>query len=206
MWNTLEGIYQQVIADYPRSSRWKVRFAQVALYAGLLDKAETYLNLAEETDPEDGRIYILKAYIADSRKDVAQLERNARQVIQYFPEHPGAYNKLGESLYRQKRLEEAVVAYSKLIELRPDNSYGWGMRCTLHNRLQDYRNVVVDCSKAIESNKDHYYYYKLRGVAYEHLGDQKAADADHKLYNELYEAYKAKKKQQGYTLLYQKGH
>ena len=197
VWNTLEGIYEQIIEDYPQSSRWKVRFAQVAIYAGLLDKAETYLNLAEKTDPEDGRIYILKGYIADRRNDMAQLERNARLVIKYFPQHPGAYNKLGESLYRQQRLDEAVAVYSRLIELRPDASHGWGMRCTLHKRLEDYPNMVVDCSKAIELNPDHYFSYKLRGFAYEQLGDQKAAEADYEKYDELFKAYKARKKRQG---------
>lgn len=197
VWNKLEGIYKEIIDDYPKSSRWKVRLAQIAIYAGMLEKAEAYLNLAEETDPTDGRIYMLKTFIADSRKNLVMMEQNASLAIKYFPEHLWLYEVLGESLCRGNRLNEAVDVYSKMIEIRPDVSFGWGMRCTLDKRLERHDEAIFDCTKAMELDRDNYYYFKLRGYAYEQIGDLKAAEADYQEYNRRYEAYKSRKKQGG---------
>jgi tetratricopeptide (TPR) repeat protein len=185
VWNPLESLYKQVIADFPFSSRWKVRFAQIATYAGKHDMAMQYVDLAEKTDPNDYRIYELKASLAERQEQWTVEEQSAQRLIQLCPTYEVGYRMLGYALIMQQRYEEAIEVYSQAIELNPDDYWYWEIRCYANKELGKYQQAIADCTKAIELNENTMSPYWNRGFAYEQLGNKQAAEADYQMYDDL---------------------
>ena len=63
------------------------------------------------------------------------------------------------------RLEEAIAAYDKAIEIKPDYYQAWNNRGNALHRLESLEEAIVSFDKAIEIKPDYYQAWEGRGYA-----------------------------------------
>ena len=81
----------------------------------------------------------------------------------------------GNALVTSGKNQEAVEAFTRAIELDPQNARTYYHRGGVYGRLEDYRRAIRDFDRAIELNPKLAEAYIDRGVAYEMLGDYQPA-------------------------------
>lgn len=74
----------------------------------------------------------------------------------------------GNDLFRQKRYDDAIQQYSDAIQLCPpdkkkDLATFYQNRAACYEHLKQFENVINDCTKAIEFNKQYTKAYLRRG-------------------------------------------
>ena len=185
VWNSIERVYTQIIADYPESTFWKVCFARVAMNAGKDKLALKYLDLAENEDPHYYRMIELKMLYAEGHHNWTTEEKYACALVAACPQYDRAYAGLGYAFLNMGKYKKAIDNYTRAIALTP-GSFRWiGSRCFCYVQTHKYAEAINDCTKAIEINKEYAYAYKERAEAYEKSGDAKASMADRITYKTL---------------------
>jgi serine/threonine protein kinase len=90
-----------------------------------------------------------------------------------------AYNKRGLAYVSTRNYEQAIIDYTKAIELDADYAEAYNNRSTAHLVMENYGQAVVDCSRALELAPDFVVAYVNRGIAYTGLRDYEKALADY---------------------------
>jgi tetratricopeptide (TPR) repeat protein len=98
-----------------------------------------------------------------------------------------------------KRHAEAIVAYSKAIELDPAYTDSYYNRGFAYYNLQQYENAIRDYNKAIELNPAYAVAYNNRGNAYDDLKHYEEAVRNYSKAIELDPAYADAYDNRGYT-------
>lgn len=62
----------------------------------------------------------------------------------------------GVELMQQRKLEEAVAAFSEVIRLKPEFAEGWNKRATVHFMARRYRESIADCDEVLKRNPSHF--------------------------------------------------
>ena len=88
------------------------------------------------------------------------------------------YNNRGIAHIKQDKLEQAIVSFSKAIELDPDYVNAYCNRGAVYYYKGEYKKAIIDYNKAIELNQRHVITYNNRGVAYDNKGEQEKAIGD----------------------------
>lgn len=85
----------------------------------------------------------------------------------------------GNAYYKADEFDKALRAYSRIIEIEPDNVIGLHNRVLLYGDMGDYQSALKDLSK-LESLKPDMEVYCIRSNVYNVLGDYQLAlqDAD----------------------------
>jgi len=165
---------QQAVKLRPEMPRFQSRLGLVlmqlrrydeaaAAYRKLLDRfGDDYSSAETREAVREARMALSHLAVLENR--LAEAEEYLEQVLDEFPEDPGAYNDLGylwadqgKNLHRAKRMIEAAL------EAEPDNSayrdsLGWMLF-----RLGQYQQAIVELEKAAAGRPD--------GVILDHLGD-----------------------------------
>jgi len=89
-----------------------------------------------------------------------------------------AYNKRGLAQVSTRNYEQAIIDYTRAIQLDPQYAEAYNNRSTAHLLMGNYGQAVVDCSQAIELAPEFVAAYVNRGIAYTGLRayDQALAD------------------------------
>jgi serine/threonine protein kinase/regulator of sirC expression with transglutaminase-like and TPR domain len=90
-----------------------------------------------------------------------------------------AYNRRGLAHASTRNYEQAIVDYTRAIELDPDYAEAYVNRSTAHLLMANYGQAVTDCHKALELAPDFVAAYTNRGIAYTGLRDYDQALADY---------------------------
>ena len=88
------------------------------------------------------------------------------------------YNNRGIAYIKKGKLEQAIVSFSKAIELDPDYVNAYCNRGVVYYYKSEYENAFIDYNKALELNPRHAITYNNRGVAYGNNGEQEKAIGD----------------------------
>lgn len=97
-----------------------------------------------------------------------------------------AWSKKGIDAEASGNYSFAVEAFSKAIELNPDDTYNYYSRGNAYFMLKDYNKAIEDFNKFIEANPDDVYSYFSRGDTYSRLGNYYKAIEDFSRAIELY--------------------
>jgi len=89
--------------------------------------------------------------------------------------------QIGNQAFIDNRLNEALDAYNKAIELKPKDVVAYYIRGIIYGKLGNYKLSVADFDRAIELNPKYAKAYNHRGSAYEKLGNYEQAIADIKI-------------------------
>ena len=91
----------------------------------------------------------------------------------------GAWFSIGYLLDEQGEYEEAINAYSRSIDLSPNDATAYSNRGVVKSaRLGRYDNAISDYNKAIQIRSDYALAYLNRGVARIEMGQYEAAIVD----------------------------
>ena len=89
------------------------------------------------------------------------------------------YFRRGYMMYELERYQEAIVAYNKAIQLKPDYAKAYYNRGVAKNDLGEHFAAISDYDKAIQRKPDDAKAYNNRGVAKNDLGEHFAAISDY---------------------------
>jgi serine/threonine protein kinase/predicted negative regulator of RcsB-dependent stress response len=90
-----------------------------------------------------------------------------------------AYNRRGLAHVSTRNYEQAIIDYTRAIELDPYYAEAYNNRSTAHLLMGNNGQAVVDCSRAIELAPDFVAAYVNRGIAYTGLRAYDLALADY---------------------------
>ncbi|MEO6671776.1 MAG: tetratricopeptide repeat protein [Ferruginibacter sp.] len=106
---------------------------------------------------------------------------------------PVALYKQGNEKANEGNYEEAIVLFTKTIEVQPENYYAWYNRGISKSRMNQYEEALIDFEQVVRLNPEYKKGYLNRGIARKHLTDYDAAMADYSMsialdpeYNEAY--------------------
>lgn len=88
------------------------------------------------------------------------------------------YSKQGEEYFREKQYDSAIAAFTKSIELNPNDFGAYNNRGISYHIKRDFDKAIADYTKAIELNPTHFSGYNNRGAAYEDMKKYDLAVAD----------------------------
>ena len=88
------------------------------------------------------------------------------------------YNNHGIAYIKKDKLEQAIVSFSKAIELDPNYANAYCNRGAVYYYKGEYEKAIIDYNEAIELNPRHVITYNNRGVAYDNKGEQEKAIGD----------------------------
>lgn len=88
------------------------------------------------------------------------------------------YAKQGEEYFREKQYDSAIAAFTKSINLNPNDFGAYNNRGIAYHIKRDFDKAIADYTKAIELNPTHFSGYNNRGAAYEDMKKYDLAVAD----------------------------
>ena len=101
---------------------------------------------------------------------VTSYDKHEENVDEYFAK--------AKSCFVEFNYKEAVELFSKVIELKPNDSEAYGYRGLAYSSLKDYDSAINDLNRAIELNPTSYYLYFSRSGVYRLKGEDDKASAD----------------------------
>jgi tetratricopeptide (TPR) repeat protein len=84
----------------------------------------------------------------------------------------------GNEAVKAKEYKEAVTAYTRSIELNPDEAFTYANRAMAFLKLKNYGNVIMDANKAIKIKPGYLKAFHRRGKAYAALNKHEDAIKD----------------------------
>ncbi len=110
------------------------------------------LSTAVELDPNNlkARADLGNLYILSKRPEgYAKAEEEARYIIEHNPNSPDGYRLLGTAMFAQGHAQEAIDAYTKLIQLQPKDVGGYLNRGVLFASLKKFPEAESDFRQAV---------------------------------------------------------
>jgi superkiller protein 3 len=148
--------------------------------AGAPDKAVSLLRRAQHQYPTDFWINdelgaLNWAFDPPRTEDALRFYSIA---LTLRPTRPQLHSMVARILGAKGAVEEAVVEYSKAIDLDPKNVWAWNGRAWACNELHQYDKALADCNKAIELDPKNVRAWSNRGFAYLSLHEYAKALVD----------------------------
>jgi tetratricopeptide (TPR) repeat protein len=168
---------------------------------GNYDKAIVDFNKAIDLDPNYDKAYFNRALayeelrrVNEARQDFEKaIELTTDPTIRAYAEKEliklktidnsidndsvSHYNS-GEKYYEGGNFDQAIVEFTKTIELNPNYIDAYQYRAIAYVQLREYDLALADLDKAISLNPDDAYLFHVRGVFYKEIGDFDRALAD----------------------------
>ncbi|WP_066854058.1 tetratricopeptide repeat protein [Halodesulfovibrio spirochaetisodalis] len=95
---------------------------------------------------------------------IIELERQTRND----PENVGAWRQLGNAYYDANRPKNAIVAYTKSLELDASSPDVWTDLGTMYRRSGQYQKAIESYDKALERDPAHQHALFNKGIVYFH--------------------------------------
>jgi tetratricopeptide (TPR) repeat protein len=89
------------------------------------------------------------------------------------------YLDKGNRHLAQGQFDEAIAAYTKVIELDPGYALAYSNRGEAYYSIGEYDKAIADYTKAIELDPEFWLAYYRRGLAYESKGEYEKAASDY---------------------------
>jgi len=135
--------------------------------------AELALPPAASADAEDALHRVLREA---SGEDVAQLQDAAESALwscwhRSGEEEVDVVLRRGMQLMENSRMQEAVQAFTEVIETAPRFAEGWNKRATAFYMLRDFDKSIDDCAKVLELKPRHFGCLSGLGMCHKGRGD-----------------------------------
>jgi serine/threonine protein kinase len=130
----------------------------------------------------------MQSSLSDSRASAVEQSNtnSANQVIDSAAIKASKdFYRQGDKFYTQRKYDKAIEAYTKAIELNPNDSGVYNNRGIVYHLTSKYQEAIADYTRAAELNPHHFSAYNNRGLVYEEIGNVEQAIADFKKALEL---------------------
>lgn len=130
------------------------------------------INLSTDTDKENKSIF-------SNEQPVKQDIYKSPLVTQIENQKVAENERMkGNEAVKAKEYQEAVKAYTRSIELNPDEAFTYANRAMAFLKLKNFGNVIMDANKAIELKPGYLKAFHRRGKAYAALNKHEDAIKD----------------------------
>lgn len=125
--------------------------------------------------------HLKELWVLFNTKAYDQVIDNAENILDNFPEAADVWNVLGISAVRMRRLDEAIEAFNKTIELKPNDSTGYINLGNIHAELNNFDSALDSFLQALSMKPDDSMIHFNKGRVLRHLGKfQQALDSYHR--------------------------
>lgn len=145
---------------------------------GRHETARVHLERALATNPNlDMATYVLeRVYYNLGLYDMA--EETCRRFLEHYPKDLQSLETLGNIYRSQGRTDEMIDVYTRLTEIRPDNTTYWSPLVQHYMDLEDYEKAKKTLEAALKENT-YYAYGNVRyGQVLMHYGDESYEGGD----------------------------
>ena len=191
-WEEIEKAFKRVTADFPKSVKWRIMFAE---FAGDAEKFAIGLKTLVEAvkiDPDNPRVYELKQWFEGELGQWAQKEKSAQRLTELQPDDVYGWAHLAWAQKRLAKYKEASYAYTQAVNLEPEKFDRWSKRASNYMKMKEYEKAANDFSRAFELDPSQIGLLMERSRAYAALGNRKASNADRQMYRMLLKKRKNK--------------
>ena len=116
---------------------------------------------------------VLLEHLRDEDADVRTLAERAVWQVWGRSGDPEVDDLLKRGIHHMEegQMGQAVVAFTRVIDLRPDFAEGWNKRATVYYLIGDYDQSRKDCDEVIKRNPSHFGALSGYGLIYVQLGE-----------------------------------
>ncbi|MDQ8187031.1 tetratricopeptide repeat protein [Pelagicoccus sp. SDUM812002] len=116
---------QRAVKLDPDSSTLHFQLAGVYMKLGQIDDAETHYQLCVKLQPDFADAWLGLIEIAKQRQSPTLVRRTLQSALRAAPDSPSLNIEKGDLLLAQKQFDQAIAAYKKSIEVRPQEAVGY---------------------------------------------------------------------------------
>lgn len=119
------------------------------------------LKVAVSINNADSDVFQAIGVLSYLSGDFVMAEENFRNALALKQDDAAIWNRLGASLAKQNRTNEAFECYHKALEIKPDFVRTWGNLGLAYANLKDYENCArfYLCALSLNPNASHLYNY-----------------------------------------------
>ncbi len=78
--------------------------------------------------------------------------------------------RAGVEAMQRRKLDEAEVFFTRVIELAPDFAEGWNKRATVRYMVKNFVGSIADCRETVARNPNHFGAFSGQGLCHMSLG------------------------------------
>jgi len=116
--------FQEILRQDPENGTAHRDLGYIYYYQHNADAALPHLEKAAQQNPDDWRVHYFWAEMTAQKNDDAlapQIEKEARRVVELYPEFADGYGLLGFALMVEHKNAEATSAYQTALRLKPQS-------------------------------------------------------------------------------------
>ncbi len=149
-YETAIEIYRQYLEENPVSYEARFGLARALAYSGSREEAIRVLDELLADHPNDPDAHLLRGRVLSWGKRFTEAEEDLDFITRNHPDYADAWSALGD-LYRWSgRPDEAIEVYTKLIELREDDSEAYLSRARVQMESRYFTAARNDLQSAAE--------------------------------------------------------
>lgn len=142
--------FDEAIDLAPKNAQYRIERAKCNASLNLLPAAQRDYNKAIELEPENYLHYFERSNYYYTINDLKGSLSDIQKAIQLAPETGKLYNALGAVYMRMERPNDAFDAYSRSIDLSPENYLPYINRSDLNYQREDMEASCRDLDSAIQ--------------------------------------------------------
>jgi protein O-GlcNAc transferase len=176
--------FDKALADYkhahqidPTDVRTLGNLGEWCLVQNLFTEALTWLDTALALDPAYYEVRVNRVAVLIELRQLELAHTEADQLVQSHPMRPEPYGNLGNVLFSEGKLKEAIAQYKKALEIRPDYAEAHFSLIALQG-FSGHQGLVVDyLERCIEEKGETSQRLTLLAVAHKECGNLEKAIA-----------------------------
>lgn len=158
--------------ENPEKEMLEVTRKRIESYNQQYDEFEERIRTASKKNDSSNSIIGETLNAIDSLNEELLKDTENEQTSEAFLKKGDVYRRTGNH-------EDAIAAYTRSIELNPDNYLAYHNRGLSYDHLHKYKEAVNDYIKSIDLNPGYTAAYNNRGAAYHHLKEYSKALEDY---------------------------
>ena len=162
----LLGLTNKAILEYQSASQFDERNGAIHLrlgadYAriGMLPQALEHLHLVNQYNPEELQSRYLLALVHSTMQDYDKAANEYEYILKSFsktePQNIEIYGYLGQLYYSQKKYDQAIEEFQKILELEPANADVLYLLGSLYVETNQKERAIDLLKKSISANPQH---------------------------------------------------
>jgi len=169
---------QRTVEINPDNANANLELGRLYERDGLYEAARDHLERALAVNPNlDGATYALERVYYNLRL-YGMAEETCKRFLKHYPDDIQSLETLGNIYRSQERTAEMIDVYTRLTEIRPDNTTYWSPLVQHYMDTEDYGKAEKTLEAALKENT-YYAYGNIRyGQLLLHYGDEKYDSGD----------------------------